>query len=73
MFVLLTLVECSSLKVKTCSAFSAFCQSTFYHALILHAVMYPERGIIPQMYHNQDSFDFSQGHVTKNKPMTGPV
>ena len=60
MFVLLTLVECSSLKVKTCSAFPAFCQSNFYHALILHAVMYPEQGTIPQMYHSRDSFDFSQ-------------
>ena len=73
MFVLLTLVECSSLKVKTYSAFPAFCQSTFYHALILHAVMYPAWGTIPQTYHNRDSFDFNQGHVTKNKPMTGLV
>ena len=73
MFVLLTLVECLSLKVKTCSAFLAFCHSTFYHALISHAVMYPEWGRIPQMYHNGDSFDFSQGHVTKKQPMAGPV
>ena len=47
MLVLLNLVVCSSLKVKTCSAFPTFCHSNFYHALISHAVMYPERGTIP--------------------------
>ena len=25
------------------------------------------------MYHDQDTFDFSQGHVTKNQPMAVPV
>ena len=29
--------------------------------------MYPERGTIAQMYHDRDTFDFSQGHVTKNQ------
>ena len=33
------------------------------------AVMYPERDTIAQMYHDRDTFDFSQGHVTKNQPM----
>ena len=28
------------------------------------AVMYPEWGTIAQMYHNQDTFNFCQGHVT---------
>ena len=32
--------------------------------------MYPERGtVVAQIYHNRDTFDFSQGHVTKNQPM----
>ena len=25
------------------------------------------------MYHNRDTFDFSQGHVTKNEPVAVPV
>ena len=25
------------------------------------------------MYHDQDAFDFIQGHVTKNQPMAVPV
>ena len=25
------------------------------------------------MYHDQDTFDFSQGHVTKNQPMAVPI
>ena len=38
------------------------------------AVMYPERGtVVAQIYHNRDTFDFSQGHVTKNQPMAVPV
>ena len=37
------------------------------------AVMYPERGTIAQMYHDRDTFDFSQGHVAKNQPMAVPV
>ena len=37
------------------------------------AVRYPERGTIAQMYHDRDTFDFSQGHVTKNQPMAIPV
>ena len=32
--------------------------------------MYPERGTIFQMYHDRDTFDFSQGHVTKNQAIT---
>ena len=39
--------------------------------------MYPEWGTIAQMYHDGyhdgDTFDFMQGHVTKNQPMTVPV
>ena len=28
---------------------------------------------VPLMYHDWNTFDFSQGHVTKNQPMTVPV
>ena len=63
MFVLL----CSFTKKKTGCFFPAFCHSTFQHA-----VMYPERGQC-LMYHDRDTFDFSQGHVTKNQPMAVPV
>ena len=35
--------------------------------------MYPERGTIAQMYHEQDTFDFSQGHVAKNQPIAVSV
>ena len=31
--------------------------------------MYPERDTIAQMYLDRDTFDLSQGHVTKNQPM----
>ena len=37
------------------------------------AVMYPERGTTAQMYHDRDTFDFSQGHVTKNQESAVPV
>ena len=37
--------------------------------------MYPEWGTIffAQMYPDQDTFDFSQGHVTKYQPLAVPV
>ena len=34
------------------------------------AVLYPEQGTL---YHERDTFDFSQGHMTKNQPMAVPV
>ena len=37
------------------------------------ALTYPERGTIAQMYHERDTFDFSQGDVTKNQPVEAPV
>ena len=65
---------CSSPKVKTGIVFPTFCQATFHHALIICGLMYTERGtIIAWMYHNWDTFDFSQGHVTKNQPMAVPI
>ena len=59
---------CSLTKMKTGSVFppSVTPLSTMHWS---RAVMYPERGSITQMYHNRDTFDFSQGHVTKNQPM----
>ena len=44
---------------------------TFHHALITCCNV-PERGTIAQMYLDQDTFDFSQAHVTKNQPMAVP-
>ena len=41
-----------------------------------HAVVYPEWGTIfyiADMYLDQETFDFSQGHVTKNQPKAFPV
>ena len=37
--------------------------------------MYPEWGTIffDQLYHDQGTFDLSQGHVTKNQPLAVPV
>ena len=37
-----------------------------------HTAMYHEWGHC-LMYHDQDTFDFSQCHVTKNEPMAVPV
>ena len=31
--------------------------------------MYPEQSTNAQMYHDWDTFDFSQSHVTKNQTM----
>ena len=70
MFVLL----CSFTKKETGSVFPTFyiCteggENTASSTLLWsHAVMYPEWGTIlfAQMYHDRDTFDFSQDHVTK--------
>jgi len=37
------------------------------------AVMYGPSGVHCLMYHDRDTFDFSQGHLTKNQPMALPV
>ena len=44
-----------------------FCHATFQHALITFCNV-SRAGYIA--YHDQDTFDFSQGHVTKNQPKT---
>ena len=46
--------------------FSRLLSHHFPLCMLQHAVMYPETSL---MYHNQDTFDFSQGHMTKNQPM----
>ena len=35
--------------------------------------MYPQQDTIAKMYRDHCTFDFSQGHVTKNQSMTVPV
>ena len=62
MFVLLGLFT----KKKTGSVFPAFCPATFHHACI-------PSGVHCLMYHDRDTFDFSQAHATKNQPMAVPV
>ena len=49
------------------------------HATIHHdwsravMYMYPERGRIAEMHHDRDTFEFSQGHVTRNQESAVPV
>ena len=70
MFVLL----CSFTKKKTGSVFPASCHTTFHHALNTCCnVSRAEYKINAQMYHDWDTFDFSQSHVTKNQTMAVPV
>ena len=57
---------CLFTKKKTGSVFPAFCHANFHHACI-------PSGVHCLMYHDRDTFDFSQGHVTKNQPMAVPV
>ena len=35
-----------------------------------HAVVFGARATIAQLYHGRDTFEFDQGHVTKNQPIT---
>ena len=65
---------CSFTKKKTGrpSVFPALCHTTFHHALITcYNVARAESGVHCLMYHDRDTFDLSQGHVTKNQPMGG--
>ena len=52
---------CLFTKKKTGRVFPAFFHATFHHACI-------PSGVHCLMYHDRDTFDFSQGHVTKNQP-----
>ena len=56
---------CSSMQKKTGCVFHAFCHATFQHALITCCNV-SRAEYIAQMYHDRDTFNFSQGHVTKN-------
>ena len=70
---MLLTVHCSFTKKKTGSVFPAFYQATFHHALITCSNE-SRAGYNPaQIYHDRDTFDFSQGHVNKNQPMAVPV
>ena len=63
---------CSSMQKKTGCVFHAFCHTTFQHALITCCNV-SRAEYIAQMYHDRDTFNFSQGHVNKNWPMAVPV
>ena len=52
---------------KTDRVFCAFSLATSV-ILLSCAEMYPEQGMIAQMYHDLSTFDLSQGHVTKSRP-----
>ena len=70
---MLLTVDCSFTKKKTGSVFPAFYHATFHHALIT-CCNESRAGYNPaQIYHDRDTFDFSQGHVNKNQPMAVPV
>ena len=58
-------------KKITGSVFLVFCHATFHHALITYCNV--SRAGFAQVYHDRDTFDFSQGHVTRNQPMAVPV
>ena len=60
---------CSFTKKKTGSVFPAFGHDTFHHALITCCNVSRAGYIAYYMYHDRDTFDFSQGHVTENRPM----
>ena len=60
------------LKVKTGSVFAAFCHATFHRDLITCCNV-SRAEYNAQLYHDRDTFDFSQDHVTKNQPMVVPV
>ena len=68
---------CSFTKKKKTLAecFPPFCLATFQHALITccnvsRAGYNCSRA---QMYHDRDTFDFSEGHETKNQPLRQSV
>ena len=45
------------------SVFPSFCHATFQHALIMHMLQCIPCGVHCLMYHDRDTFDFSQGHA----------
>ena len=53
--------------------FPAFCHATLHHALITCCNAARAGYITVLMYHDRDTLDFRQGHVTKNQPMAVPV
>ena len=68
---MLLTVHCSFTTKKTSSVFPAFCLATFHHALIM-CCNKSRAGYNPAKIY-RDTFDLSQGHVTKNQQMAVPV
>ena len=62
---------CSFTKKKTGSVFPAFRHATFHHALITCCNVARSGTLLDVL--RRDTFDFSQGQVTKNQPMAVPV
>ena len=54
-------------KDKTGSVLSSFCHATFHHSLIMCCNVSPS-GV--QKHLDRDTLVLSQGHVTKNQPIT---
>ena len=63
---------CSFTIKKTGSVFAVSCHATFHHDLVTSCNV-SRAGYNCSLYHDRDTFDFSQGHVTKNQPMAVPV
>ena len=63
---------CSFPKVKTGNVFPAVFHATFHHDLITCCNV-SRAGYNAPLYHDWDTFDFSQGHVIKNQPIVVPV
>ena len=66
---------CSFMKKKTGRTWRCFFRllSRHFPPCFDHVLQCIPSGIHRLMYHDRDTFDFSQGHVTKNKPITVPV
>ena len=63
---------CSFTKKKTGSVFPPSVTPLSDHASITCCDI-SEVGYCFKMYHDRDTFDFSQGHLIKNQPMAVPV
>ena len=66
---------CSFTKKKTGRTWQYFSRLLSRHFLPCfdHVLQCIPSGVHCLMYHDRDTFDFSQGHVTKNQPMAVPV
>ena len=66
---------CSFTKKKTGRTWQYFSRllSRHFPPCFDHVLQCIPSGIHCLMYHDRDTFDFSQDHVTKNQPMAVPV